>query len=168
VLPHVRRAAEHVGPMFGVSTILGWRATAVDMRGHPAGLALDFMCGRAAGRRLNAYLLANAGALGVAYTIHEQTYFVPGEAPEPMADRGSATANHLDHVHANFRALGGDGTEPDAGAGVESPASAAADLGGWATGAAALGLKLAAIGAGLVLVVAGARQTVHPTGKRNL
>ena len=65
VLPHVRKAAELIANRFDVATILGWRASARDPLGHPAGRALDFMvyADRAKGDAVNAYLLANAGAL---------------------------------------------------------------------------------------------------------
>lgn len=166
VLPHVRRAAELVGNLYGVETILGWRASAIDRLGHPAGLALDFMCDRATGDRVNAYLLANAGALGVKYTCWQQAYTEPGKAPEPMEDRGSPTQNHLDHVHATFRATGGDGTAVSAdfaGASTTGTAttSSAALFGGWAGDLLAIGVKLTATGAALVLVVNGVRKTVH-------
>jgi hypothetical protein len=165
VLPHVRRAAELVGNRFGVATILGWRATARDKLGHPAGLALDYMCDRAQGDQINAYLHANAAALGLKYTIWLQTYHPVGGAPEPMEDRGSPTQNHLDHVHAQFKATGGDGTPLAADfAGVSTSTGATASGGGlfdgWAGDVLAIGVKVAATGAALALVVTGVRQTV--------
>lgn len=162
VMPHVRRCAELVGPMFGIETILGWRATAIDMLGHPAGLALDFMCDPSTATKLNAYLLTNAGALGIKYTISLQTYYEPGKTGQPMEDRGSPTQNHMDHVHAQFRATGGDGTTPTS-AGAGSTGSTGGDGGvfdGWAGDLLALGLKVTATGAALVLVVTGLRHTV--------
>jgi hypothetical protein len=158
VLPHVRRAAELVGNLYGIENVLGWRASARDMLGHPAGLALDFMCDPSTGRKVNAYLLANAGALGVKYTIHEQTYFVPGEPPEPMEDRGSVTQNHGDHVHAQFRATGGNGTPVATDAGAAGAGGGLFDS--WAGDLLALGVKFGATGAALALVVAGVRTTV--------
>lgn len=160
VLPHVRRAAELVGNLYGVESVLGWRASAVDKLGHPAGLALDFMCSKAQGDAVNAYLLANAGPLGVKYTIWRQTYYEPGKTPDPMEDRGSPTQNHMDHVHVTFRATGGDGSPMSAGA----TGGSAADGGvfdGWAGGLLATGVKVTAIGAALVLLVTGVRKTVQ-------
>lgn len=178
VLPHVKRAAELAGPMFGISTILGWRATAVDMAGHPAGLALDFMCDVPTGKSLNAWLHANAAALGLKYTIHTQTYYPVGDAPEPMADRGSPTQNHEDHVHAQFKLTGGDGSTIGPGKRVASfddgsdwsifswlpgyqPGEQLGDGStegpevAWLAGVSRLGLQLVAVGTAATLVVIG-------------
>lgn len=164
VLPHVRTAANVVGNLFGVATILGWRASARDMAGHPAGRALDFMVYRdkARGDRINAYLLENADALGVQYTIWQQTYYEPGAAPDPMEDRGSDTQNHRDHVHASFTVLPGSGAvkPPTGGTGVRKGVhvDSGGPLDGWAGSLAGIGLKLLAIGAGLALVVTGVKK----------
>lgn len=166
VLPHVRRAAELVGPMFGVTSILGWRATAVDMAGHPAGRALDFMCTRAQGDQIAEYLLAHAAALGIQYVIWRQRYREPGGQWEAMEDRGSPTQNHMDHVHGNFTVRGGDGTTPDASTGASTAtgdAGTTADAStteGWADGAMAVGLKAAGVLAAGALLILGVRQTV--------
>jgi hypothetical protein len=165
VLPHVKKTAQLVGPMFGITNVLGWRATAVDKMGHPAGLALDFMCSRTQGEQLNSYLLGNAGALGIKYTIWRQTYFVPGKAPEKMPDRGSPTANHEDHVHAQFKAAGGDGTKAADFAGVDTSGTAEVDddggvFGNWSGDAANIGITLAVTVAALALLVVGAKKTV--------
>lgn len=165
VLPHVRRAADVVGNLFDVETILGWRASAIDTAGHPAGLALDFMVysDSAKGDRVAEYLLANAGPLGVKYVIWRQRYREPGGAWEPMEDRGSPTANHMDHPHATFKATGGDGTAVSADfAGVTATGTAdGGTFDGWAGGLAGVALKLAMTGAALALVVNGVRKTVQ-------
>lgn len=163
VLPHVRRAAELMGTRHGIETILGWRASARDKMGHPAGLALDYMCDRATGDRLNADLLANAAALGLAYTIWEQTYFPVGGKPQPMADRGSPTQNHFDHVHAQFRPLGGTGaavTGADFAGATAGGSLGGAVFDGWAGDLLELGIKLGATAGALALVVSGVRRTV--------
>ncbi len=69
---------------------------------HGQGLALDIMVGRALGDEVAAWLQANHAALGVEYLIWEQRYWSaerPGDGWSMMSDRGSATANHYDHVH---------------------------------------------------------------------
>lgn len=158
VLPHVRTAAQLVGNLFGVETIGGWRATARDPLGHPAGRALDFMCSKAQGDRINAFLLANAGALGVQYTIWQQTYFEPGEPPEPMEDRGSATQNHLDHVHANFLVLPGTGQITEVPKASRTMGGAGV-FDGWSGDLLGIGLQVAGFGAALALVVLGVKKT---------
>jgi LysM repeat protein len=88
-------------------TIGGTRASAVDPKGHPSGLALDYMVGsnRGLGDAVVQYQVAHWNELGVEYVIWQQKILTsPTGSWKQMADRGSATANHLDHVHVNYRA----------------------------------------------------------------
>ncbi len=48
------------------------------------------------------YLRANASALGIKHIIWNQRLSIGGGAWQEMADRGSVTANHKDHVHITF------------------------------------------------------------------
>jgi hypothetical protein len=57
---------------------------------------------RAKGDAIAAYLLANKDALGVQHVIWRQRINY-GSGWEAMPNRGSATANHLDHVHCLFK-----------------------------------------------------------------
>lgn len=76
---------------------------------HPSGHALDFMIpsptsasGIALGNAIAAHLQNSAGRLGVSYVIWRQRIWNVSRSREgwrDMADRGSATANHMDHVH---------------------------------------------------------------------
>ncbi|RFU21629.1 hypothetical protein [Geodermatophilus marinus] len=92
----------HVPGAAGI-TIGGTRASAADPGGHPSGLALDYMCTPALGDAIVAYHRAHWDELGVDYLIWQQRMLSsPDGAWKPMADRGSATANHLDHVHVNY------------------------------------------------------------------
>lgn len=79
----------------------GWRASD-PFPDHPSGRALDIMVGgnTALGDQINQWLQANASQLGVQYTLWNQQTWNPGQAPAGMGDRGSPTANHMDHVHA--------------------------------------------------------------------
>jgi len=73
---------------------------------HGQGRALDIMVRGATGDRIAAFLRANARALGVTEVIWEQRIWTvqrAGEGWRPMPDRGSATANHYDHVHVSVR-----------------------------------------------------------------
>jgi hypothetical protein len=169
VLPHVRAAAESVGNAFNVATVHGWRASAVDTAGHPAGLALDFMVDRATGDALAEYVLRNAGPLAVKYVIWRQRYREPGGSWSQMEDRGSPTANHMDHVHVTFKPTAGVGSIDPTLLGVAKSAdeedgggllSGLAPFQGWQTDGLALGMKLLATGLAVVLVVAGASRTV--------
>lgn len=111
VKPQTAIVANTVGPMFGIVTVGGYRESARDPKRHPSGLALDFMTndipnGRAIGDRLAQYLIDNADELGVDYSIWWQQIWSADRADEgwrPMADRGSDTQNHYDHVHVNIK-----------------------------------------------------------------
>lgn len=110
VKPWVARAGHHLAGRFGINllTIGGVRLNAIDRNGHPSGRALDLPVTRSQGDALAAYALANRAALGVEYVIWRQRYN-DGSGWDPMEDRGSPTANHQNHVHANFRATPGNG-----------------------------------------------------------
>lgn len=87
-------------------TIGGTRGSAIDPNGHPSGKALDYMVMSDAGLgdSIVSFHVANWDALGVEYIIWEQRILTsPGGSWELMADRGSATQNHRDHVHVNYR-----------------------------------------------------------------
>ena len=110
VAPHVAAAGAEIERIFGrlpggIGGV-GARANASD---HPSGHALDFMVlsNRGLGDRIAGHLAANWGRLAVKYQIWLQRIASrPGDW-RPMANRGSPTANHMDHVHASF--LGGPG-----------------------------------------------------------
>jgi murein DD-endopeptidase MepM/ murein hydrolase activator NlpD len=109
VQPQLAALVAALAPRFGITAVGGWRASANDPNGHPAGLAADFMVpltagGRAQGDALAAYAISNAAALKVDYIIWKQQIWAGNRAAEgwrPMADRDSPTANHFDHVHIN-------------------------------------------------------------------
>jgi LysM repeat protein len=86
-------------------TLGGTRASAVDPHGHPSGLAVDYMVlsDAALGDAIVAYHLEHWDELGVEYIIWQQQILTsPTGSWKPMEDRGSATANHMDHVHVNY------------------------------------------------------------------
>ncbi len=108
VKPQVQAAADAV--VSGVAgaggiTLGGTRASAADPGGHPSGLALDYMVlgNETMGDAIVAYHVAHWDELGVDYLIYQQRMLSsPGAAWKAMANRGSATANHMDHVHVNY------------------------------------------------------------------
>jgi hypothetical protein len=88
-------------------TIGGTRAGAADPNGHPSGLALDYMVGSNAGLgdAIVEYHIAHWDELGVDYIIWQQRMLSsPTGSWKQMENRGSATANHMDHPHVNYRA----------------------------------------------------------------
>lgn len=73
---------------------------------HGTGEALDIMVDRATGDRVAAYLQENATRLGVDNVIWRQRIWFVGDPFtqwKALADRGSPTANHYDHVHVGTR-----------------------------------------------------------------
>ena len=70
---------------------------------HGSGHAIDIMIpSSSVGTQIANWVRANAGALGVSQVIWSQHIWTVqrgGEGWRSMSDRGSATANHYDHVH---------------------------------------------------------------------
>ena len=99
--PHVRPVVQEVAERFGVSTVL-------TRPGHSPtqGRAADFMVhsDRAKGDAVAQYVIDNAARFRVEYVIWRQRiYMVSSGSWRAMADRGSPTANHMDHPHVAFR-----------------------------------------------------------------
>ncbi|WP_193614281.1 M23 family metallopeptidase [Nocardioides lijunqiniae] len=111
VKPQLRALVNVLAPMFKIETVGGYRVSARDPHGHPSGLAADFMvpinaAGKRQGEALAAYARKNAVSLNVDYIIWYQQIWSTDRASEgwrPMGDRGSPTANHVDHVHINVK-----------------------------------------------------------------
>ncbi len=102
VKPHAAQVGHHLAAKFGVDDI-GGAAGRGGSGDHPLGLALDFMVDTATGNALAEHVLANRRAFGVTYVIWRQRYN-DGSGWSVMEDRGSPTANHMDHVHVSFQA----------------------------------------------------------------
>jgi hypothetical protein len=85
----------------GVRSYGGVRADSLPE--HPSGRALDAMVSsQGLGREIASWVRANAKQLGVSEVIHAQKIWTVQRSSEGwrgMSDRGSATANHYDHVH---------------------------------------------------------------------
>lgn len=109
IQPAAQAAADMVVsnvPGAGSITLGGTRASAADPGGHPSGLAVDYMVlsDAALGDAIVAYHIANWDTLGVEYIIWQQRMLSsPGGSWSYMEDRGSPTANHMDHPHVNYR-----------------------------------------------------------------
>ncbi|MFT4163981.1 MAG: SH3 domain-containing protein [Microlunatus sp.] len=84
-------------------TSFGGRRASNDF--HGTGQAVDAMISdSAAGLRLANWVRAHASELGVSEVIYAQKIWTvqrSGEGWRGMSDRGSATANHYDHVHVS-------------------------------------------------------------------
>jgi hypothetical protein len=72
-----------------------------DPMDHGTGHAVDIMCSTTEGNSIASFLQANAGELNIKYLIWRQRIWYPGGSWRAMADRGSPTANHMDHVHVS-------------------------------------------------------------------
>ena len=97
--PNAVAVANAVRAEFGDLTMGGYRAG--DPGDHGSGNAVDVMCSSAQGDAIADYLMSRAGELNIKYLIWEQRRWAPGGSWEMMEDRGSATANHYDHVHVS-------------------------------------------------------------------
>lgn len=107
---HVAAAGRHIVGHFGLSLagVLGVGSRSVHSSDHPLGLALDFMVsGRDQGDAIAQYALDHQEMLAVKYVIWRQR-INHGDGWSHMEDRGSATANHFDHVHISFNNTGPD------------------------------------------------------------
>ncbi|WP_232550085.1 lytic transglycosylase domain-containing protein [Propioniciclava soli] len=102
----VKRAVAAMFPT--ITTIGGWRASSkISTSDHPHGKGLDVMISNyrdpaqiALGDAICDWLIANHEVLNIKYLIWRQQSWSP-QRPywRPMADRGSDTDNHYDHVH---------------------------------------------------------------------
>jgi hypothetical protein len=82
--------------------ITAYGGTRGDGSEHASGKALDIMTSGARGAEIAAWLQANYSKLGIVEIIYQQKIWTAQRASEgwrAMADRGSATANHYDHIH---------------------------------------------------------------------
>ena len=70
---------------------------------HATGAAVDIMVDPATGDQIAAFLQKNASELGIHYLIWKQRIWRPATSNSwrGMSDRGSPTANHMDHVHVS-------------------------------------------------------------------
>ena len=100
VQPDTIRVHRAVCALFGSVTNYGGLGGGGE---HAAGRALDIMTDSATGDQIAAYLQKNYRALGLSQVIWQQriwTVQLASSGWRSMSDRGSATANHMDHVHA--------------------------------------------------------------------
>ena len=88
-----------------VKNVGGWRAHSLSV--HQFGRAIDFMTysNTSQGYAIRDFLVAHAKEFGVDHIIYRQQIWTPYRPTwRHMADRGSATANHMDHVHVAVKA----------------------------------------------------------------
>lgn len=106
---HASSVRDYISKSFGLGDIGGWRPDD-GYNEHSTGNALDVMIpnwdtpeGRATGDAVAGWALKNASALGLTGLIWRQASYGYGNGfggnGKPMEDRGSATQNHMDHVH---------------------------------------------------------------------
>ena len=86
------------------TSIGGYRASSLS--NHQLGGAIDFMTfsDSSKGWEVANYLAANADAFNIDHIIFQQKIWTPYKPYwRGMANRGSATANHMDHVHVSVK-----------------------------------------------------------------
>jgi hypothetical protein len=85
--------------------VSAWGGSSGSGGNHGAGRALDIMCSGSLGNAIAEYVRSHAGALGVSEVIWAQRIWTMQRSSEgwrSLEDRGSATANHYDHVHVSL------------------------------------------------------------------
>jgi hypothetical protein len=102
---HIYRSVCALFP--AVNSYGGWRAGGLPF--HKNGRAVDIMLTphkeSALGHRIANYLIAHAKAFNINHIIFEQHIWTPQNPHwRKMADRGSITANHFNHVHVAINA----------------------------------------------------------------
>lgn len=126
VKPHVREAAETIGPKFGITNIIGV-ALRPNASYHPTGRALDFMTkDKAKGDALAEHVKSNASAYGAIEVIWWGRIWTVARSSEgwraynPPTRLKTDTAMHKDHVHVSFTAGPGTGvpTQNETGSGT--------------------------------------------------
>jgi hypothetical protein len=102
---YTRRLSRAITAAFPeISDIGGYRQDS--LKWHPSGLAIDVMIpqwdtpgGKALGDRVVQFVEAHAEELGLDHAIWRQTQHNGDGSSSGMSDRGSANANHFNHVH---------------------------------------------------------------------
>lgn len=100
---HVAQFKNEVANAYGITSFSTYRPG--DGGDHGQGLAVDFMVpvGSALGDQIAQYAISQIGSSKISYVIwNQQIYGDWNMAWEMMEDRGSITANHMDHVHVSF------------------------------------------------------------------
>ena len=111
ITPRMQTVKDAIDTRFGPFVDIGcYRPEATGE--HPLGRACDFMLSTGGvmptpakiqlGYQIAAWAQANASRLGIMYIIYRQKIWdirMASSGWVPMADRGSITANHYDHVH---------------------------------------------------------------------
>jgi hypothetical protein len=111
ITPRMSAVKDEVDRRFGPFVTIGCYRPGSDGE-HPLGRACDFMLSTGGvlpaaarvqlGYQVAAWAQANASRLGIMYVIYRQRIWdirMASSGWVPMADRGSITANHFDHVH---------------------------------------------------------------------
>lgn len=115
VVPWAKEAAQYLGNKFNISSIggVGTRPNASD---HPTGHALDFMVSDERGTSLSNEVIRLKNVMDATYLIWRQRiHSLDSRGWQNMEDRGSPTANHMDHVHVSFARNGKVGDLPRLG-----------------------------------------------------
>lgn len=101
--PHAAWSTRVIKSRHRVRTVSGYRPSSSS--DHGSRLAADFMVRHAKGDRIARFSRRHHRQLNVSYVIWDQRIWSVERAREGwrrMADAGSATANHRDHVHVSY------------------------------------------------------------------
>ena len=103
--PHAAWSSRVIKHRYAVRTVYGYRSSSGD---HGRRLAADFMVydNSRKGHQIAGFAKKHRKELNISYIIWNQRIWSVARASEGwrlMADRGSRTANHKDHVHISYR-----------------------------------------------------------------
>lgn len=107
--PSAANFANDVANKYGTTDVYGLRPG--DPGDHGTGNAVDVMTydNTQLGQEVADYATSNMEANNISYVIYQQKFYAPTENKygpaytwNEMPDRGSDTANHMDHVHVSF------------------------------------------------------------------
>ena len=100
---HVAQFKNEVANAYGITSFSTYRPG--DAGDHGQGLAVDFIVpvGSALGDEIAQYAINQIGSSKISYVIWKQQIYGDWNMSwQMMEDRGSITANHMDHVHVSF------------------------------------------------------------------
>ena len=100
---HVAQFKNEVVNAYGITSFSTYRPG--DAGDHGQGLAVDFIVpvGSALGDEIAQYAINQIGSSKISYVIWKQQIYGDWNMSwQMMEDRGSITANHMDHVHVSF------------------------------------------------------------------
>lgn len=99
--PHASALASYIRTTYPEVASIGGVRPCDSVGDHCRGVAIDVMVykDQDLGDRIESDVMSQAQRFGIRYSIWRETYHNPSGRTYWMADRGSPTQNHFDHIH---------------------------------------------------------------------